>query len=162
MSKSWESQPINDDSEANTPFRPGASSKSQLTDDVNRLYPLFQVPPGVSPSLSEPESARTQRIEALKDLSRLIDLVVIEQENKYGRRLSPHSNIYRRHIMVQQFLRISAKISTSLNSEGIIFDWDMLPAGILYNANGRRLKKKKKIIPERKGRDDYFSFGNSG
>lgn len=106
--KSWESQPINDDSQANTPFRPGASSKSQLSDDVNRLYPLSQVPSGVSPSFSEPESPRTQRIEALKELSRLIDLV-IGQENKYGSRLSPHSNIYRRQIMVQRFLRIQLK-----------------------------------------------------
>ncbi len=80
--KSSKSQPSDDDSRANIPSRPGESSKSQLGDDVNQLYPLSQVLSGVSPSLSEQKLLRIQRIEALKDLSRLIDLVT-EQETKY-------------------------------------------------------------------------------
>ena len=43
-------------------------------------------------------------MEALKDVTRLLTLVT-EQEKKYGDRLSPYSNFYRRHLMVQQFLQ---------------------------------------------------------
>lgn len=43
-------------------------------------------------------------MEALKDITRLLTLVT-EQEKKYEDRLSPHSNFYRRHLMVQQFLQ---------------------------------------------------------
>ena len=51
--KSSQSQPSNNDSRANTPSRPGKSSKLLSSDDVNQLYPLFQVPSSVSPSLFE-------------------------------------------------------------------------------------------------------------
>ena len=45
-----------------------------------------------------------QRKEALQDLDKLLANVT-EQEKKYGERLVPDGNHYRRHTMVQNFLR---------------------------------------------------------
>ena len=159
--ESLQSQPSDDDSRANTPSRPGKSSKSQPGDDVNQLYPLSRVPSGVSPSLSEQELLRIQRIEALKDLSRLIDLVT-EQENKYGSRLSPYNDVYRRHIMVQQFLQTQLKSQPSQTRRALSLTIARgFGKGHVTGRNIMRWERswvEKRIIPERKGRDDYFSW----
>ena len=68
-------------------------------------YPLSKVPPGCDISQFKQEVDREQRTIALKDITRLLELVTI-QEEKFGERLSPHGNFYRRHMMVQQCLQI--------------------------------------------------------
>ena len=78
-------------------------------DDESNLSPSFlPILPGFIPL----QSHKKRQIKALKDLSRLIELVT-EQEKKYGDRLSPHSNYYRRHVMVQQFLQTQLKSEPS-------------------------------------------------
>ena len=59
----------------------------------DEITPLSKVPSGRTPLLSQQEIRRTQQMEALKDLSQLLDLVT-EQENQYGDRLSLHSDYY--------------------------------------------------------------------
>lgn len=63
---------------------------------------------GCTPPKSKREVEKEQSINALQNLTRLLELVR-EQEKKYEERLSPHSNFYRRHVMVQQFLQIQLK-----------------------------------------------------
>lgn len=45
-------------------------------------------------------------------MTRLLEFVTI-QEKKYEERLSPHSNFYRRHMMVQQFLQIQLRTNSA-------------------------------------------------
>ncbi len=78
-------------------------AKSQPIDIVSSIS-LLDIPRGGTSSLSNQQVLKSQRTEALKDLNNLLKLVT-EQEKKYKTRLSPHSNFYRRHIMVQQFLQ---------------------------------------------------------
>lgn len=77
-------------------------------------------PPDLSilPSFIPPQSLKEQQIEALKDLSRLIELVT-EQKKKYRDRLSPNSNYYQRHVMVQQFLQTQIKSQSSQTRRGL-------------------------------------------
>lgn len=87
---------------------PGPESES------NPSPPDLSVPPGFTP----PQSHKEQQIEALNDMPRLIELVT-EQEKKYGDRLSPHSNYYQRHVMVQQFLQTQLKSQPSQTRRGL-------------------------------------------
>lgn len=69
---------------------------------------LSEIPCSTSAPLSKRQLYRKKQINALKDLTRLVELVT-EQEKKYKERLSPHSNFYCCHLMVQQFLRTQLK-----------------------------------------------------
>lgn len=60
---------------------------------------LFEILYGESPFSSKRQIYRDKQVEALKKLTRLMELV-IEQEKKYEKRLSPYSNFYRCHLMV--------------------------------------------------------------
>ncbi len=65
---------------------------------------VSSIPPDCLPPISKQQFSKNSRMEALKDLTRLLELVT-KQENKYEGRISPHSNFYRQHLMVQQFLQ---------------------------------------------------------
>ena len=95
-------------SNASAPEGLAESLDSGIVDTPNSVYPLSQIPSGCTPSKSKREVEKEQRINALQDLTRLLELVT-EQEKKYEERLSPHSNFYRRHVMAQQFLQIQLK-----------------------------------------------------
>ncbi len=86
--------------------------ESQPNAGVSSILPLSQVPRGCLPPLFKKQHSKNDRIEALKDLTRLLELVT-EQKKKYEGRLSPHSNFYRRHLMVQQFLQTQLKSQPS-------------------------------------------------
>ena len=73
---------------------------------------LSDIPRSYEPPLSEEEIKKNLRVDGLKDLSRLLKLVS-EQEKKYRYRLSPHSNFFYRHLMVQQFLQLQLKTQPS-------------------------------------------------
>lgn len=90
--------------------QPGLASnpESGPSHEISSLSPLSQVPLGCAPLLSSQQIDREQRIIALKEMTRLVELVT-EQGMKYKERLSPHNNFYRRHIMVQQFLQIQLR-----------------------------------------------------
>lgn len=100
-------------------------------------------------------------MEALKDLTRLINLVT-EQEKKYKSRLSPHSNYYQRHVMVQQFVQTQLKTQPSQTRR----DLSMTIArgfgrGQTTARNIVRWETSwidERIIPERKEKQDYFSW----
>ena len=79
-------------------------TESAANDSVSSVCPLSEIPRGSLPPLSKQQTHRNQQVEALKDITRLLTLVT-EQEKKYKDRLSPHSNFYRCHLMVQQFLQ---------------------------------------------------------
>ena len=49
--------------------------------------------------------SRNQRVTVLDDLNKLLELVKAQEKKYGGNGFSPHSNYYRRHLMVQQFLR---------------------------------------------------------
>ena len=85
-------------------------TKSPSIDSVSSIPPVSEILRGGLPSLSKQQIHRNQQVEALKDITRLLTLVT-EQEKKYRDRLSPHSNFYRRHLMVQQFLLNTTYIS---------------------------------------------------
>ncbi len=89
-------------------------AESQLIDNVSSISSL-NIPRGGASSLSNQQVLKSQQTKALKDLNKLLKLVT-EQEKKYKTRFSPHSNFYRRHIMVQQFLQsqLSSQCSPKL------------------------------------------------
>ena len=99
-------------SQANSQDELEQSKESQSNAGVSSISPLSQVPRGCLPPPFKQQHSKNYRIEALKDLTRLLELV-IEQEKKYKGRLSPHSNFYRRHLMVQQFLQTQLKSQPS-------------------------------------------------
>ena len=78
-------------SAANSQIRPGESSQLLLNDSVSSAFSLCNIPQGGPSPISKQEAHRIQRVEALKDLNRLLELVT-KQDKKYGGRLSPHSN----------------------------------------------------------------------
>lgn len=90
-------------SSANSQGRLGQVPESQPNNGESSPSSLSKIPRG-TPLLAKQQTFKSQRTEALKDLNKLLKLVT-EQEKKYGTRLSPHSNYYRRHTMVQQFLQ---------------------------------------------------------
>lgn len=75
-------------------------------------YPLSQIPRGCISPHPDQLSLREERILALKEITRLLELLT-EQEKKYKDRFSPHSNFYCQHIMVQQFIQIQLKTEPS-------------------------------------------------
>ena len=97
---------------SDTSSQHGPGESSGPGDDIDSSYPLSEVPPGRNPSQSKQEINQEQRTIALKDITRLLELVTV-QEEKYEERPSPHSNFYRRHMMVQQFLQIQLKTKSS-------------------------------------------------
>lgn len=99
-------------SQANSQDELEQSRESQPNAGVSSISPLSQVPRGCLPPPSNRQHSKNDRIEALRDLTRLLELVT-EQEKKYKGRLSPHSNFYRRHLMVQQFLQTKLKSQPS-------------------------------------------------
>ena len=99
-------------SQANSQVELEQPRESQPNAGVSFILPLFQVPHGCLPPLSKKQHSKLDRIEALKDLTRLLELVT-EQEKKYEGRLSPHSNFYRRYLMAQQFLQTQLKSQPS-------------------------------------------------
>lgn len=123
----------------------------------NGVYPLSQVPPGCTP-LSQEESSREQRVIALKEITRLLELVT-EQEKKYEERLSPHGNFYQRHLMVQQFLQIQlrtqpSQIRRSLSlSIAHSFGRDYGTQRNIVQWENEWIAKRK--IPRQKNGDDY-------
>ena len=88
------------------------NTKSGIDEDKNVAHPLSQVPLGGSTSSPNQLSFTERRILALQEITKLLELVT-EQEKNNEDRLSPHSNFYRRHIMVQQFLQIQLKTKPS-------------------------------------------------
>ena len=84
---------------SDTSSQQGPGRSSDLGDDVDSLHPLSEVPLGHNPSRSKQELDQEKRTIALKDMTRLLEFVTV-QEEKYEERLSPHSNFYCRHIMV--------------------------------------------------------------
>ena len=74
--------------------------------------------------------------------------------------MPPHSNFYRRHVMVQQFLQIQLKsrLSSTRRSLSLIVAQYF---GQRYNTarnivRWERLWVDEREIPERKSREDYF------
>ena len=80
-------------SAANSQVRPGEPSQLLPNDIVSSAFPLSNIPRGKPPPVSKQEAHRIQRVEVLKDLNRLLELMT-KQGQKYGGRLLPHSNFY--------------------------------------------------------------------
>ena len=94
----------------------GLGEASGPGDDIDSSHLLSEVLPGRNPSRSKQEINQEKDTIALKDITRLLDLVTV-QEEKYEERLSSHSNFFRRHMMmVQQFLQIQLKTRPSPTS----------------------------------------------
>ncbi len=87
-------------------------SKLLSNDHLSPEYPLSDVPREDVSFFFKQQIFKNQRVEALKDLIKLLESVRAHEE-KYRDRFSPHSYYYRRHIVVQQFLQ--AKLTTELN-----------------------------------------------
>lgn len=147
-------------SNASTPEGLAESSNSGIVDVPNPLYPLSQIPSGCTPPKSKREVEKEQRINALQDLTRLLELVT--EEKKYEEQLSPHSNFYRRHVMVQQFLQIQLKNRSNSTRRSLSL--------IVAQSFGRGYNTARNIvrwenswvdereIPERKSREIYASW----
>ena len=84
----------------------------QPNDGVSSISSLSQIPRGCLASLSKQQPCKNNGMKALKDLTRLVELVT-KQEKKYEGRLSPHSNFYRQQLMVQQFFQTQLKTQLS-------------------------------------------------
>ncbi len=128
---------------------------------ISAAHSLSEIPLGGSPSLSKQEIHKQQQIEALEDLTRLLKLVT-EQEKKYEDRLSPHSNFYRRHLMVQQFLQTQLKTQPSQRRR--VLALNVARAFGRSNPTARNIVRWERSwlsirkIPERKERDDGKSW----
>lgn len=61
------------------------------------------LPHAYLPSVSKKKAMKRLQVEALKSMDCLLKLVT-EQEKKYGCKMAPLSNFYKRHQMVQHFL----------------------------------------------------------
>lgn len=122
---------------------------------------LSEIPCGEPPPLSKQRIYRDKQVEALKELTRLMELVT-EQEKKYEEGLSPHSHFYRRHLMVQQFLQTQLKTQPSQPRRNL--------SSTVSRAFGRGHPTARNIvqwekswvetrkIPKRKDRDDADSW----
>lgn len=108
-------------SQANIQSELDKSTKSGIDEDKNIVYPLSQVPPSGGTSQPNQLSYKEERVLALQEITRLLELVT-EQEKKYEYRLSPHSNFYRRHVMVPQFLQIQLKTKPSPTWGGLLLN----------------------------------------
>ena len=109
----WQrSQDLGMISQANSQVELEQPRELQPNAGLSSILPLSQVPRGCLPPFSKQQHSKNHRIKALEDLTRLLELVT-EQEKKYKGRLSPHSNFYRRHLIVQQFLQTQLKSQPS-------------------------------------------------
>ena len=77
-------------SQASTQFEQRKGLESCTGNSKNRVYLLSQVPSGYTP-LSQEKSFRKQQVIALKEITRLLELVT-KQEKKYEEKLSPYSD----------------------------------------------------------------------
>ena len=91
----------------------GQSAKSLPIDPELPASSLSDVPWGGGSFLSKHEISKNQRVSALNDLTKLLESVKAKEKKYGGNRLSPHSNYYRRHLMVQQFLQAQLIIGPS-------------------------------------------------
>ena len=133
------------------------SEPSEASDPSS--YPLNKVPSGCEISRSKQEVDQEKRTTALKDITRLLELVTV-QEEKYGERLSPHSNFHRRYMMVQQFLQIQLRSQTSQRRRDLSLSIARSFGkgyGTARNIVQENSWVKEREIPGRKNRDDYFS-----
>lgn len=127
--------------------------------------PLSNITRGGTSLLSNQETLKIQRTEALKDLNKLLKLVT-EQDKKYGTKLSPHSNFYRQHIMVQQFLQ--SQLTSQPNQRRKTLSLNIARAfgrGRPTAHNIVRWEKEGAVsqtIPERKEREDFDSWMYDG
>lgn len=136
-------------------------SLSEPVDSITPVSLLSQLPRGDLISKSKVQLRKEQRSQALKDITRLLELVT-EQEKKYGERLSVQSNFYRRHLMVQQFLTIQEITQPSQPRKVLSLN--------IARCFGRSHGTAKNIVrwenswvnnrevPQRKERNDYESW----
>lgn len=123
----------------------GQSSQS-LPNSI--VCPLSHIPRGSSVPLPKQQIYREKQIVALKELTRLMELVT-EQEKKYRERLSPHSNFFQYHFMVQQFLHTQLKKQSSQSRRDLAltisrgFGRGFIPLVGLYNGKNCGWKKEK-------------------
>lgn len=95
-----------------------------------------------------------------------LEVVVTEQDQKYGTRLSPHSRFYRRHIMVEQFLQ--SQLSPQPNPRRQTLSLNVARAfgrGRSTASNIVQWGKNwvdSRTIPERKEREDFDSWMYDG
>lgn len=87
---------------ANNQVGLGQVPESQPNNSVSSPYSPSKNLRGGASLLADQETLKNQRIEISKNLNNFLRLV-IEQGKKYETRLLPHSNFYRRYLMVQQF-----------------------------------------------------------
>ncbi len=99
-------------SSANSQVGLEQQTESMPINPVSSVCPISKIPRGSLPPLFKQQTHKNQQVETLKDLTRLLTLVT-KQEKKYEDRLSPHSNFYRRHLMVQQFLQTQLRSQPS-------------------------------------------------
>ncbi len=148
-------------SEAISPVGLAETSESQPSDVGNSVCLLSEIPRGFAPFLSKQQIHRNQCLAALKDMSRLLQLVT-EQEKKYGDRLSPHSNFYRRHMMVQQFIQSQLRTKPSPTRQSLsltiacAFGRGQTTARNILRWGNSWVDEK--VISERKNRDDHDSW----
>ena len=137
------------------------NTKSGIDEDKNVAHPLSQVPFGGSTSSPNQLSFTERRILALQEITRLLELVT-EQERKYEDRPSTHSNFYRQHVMVQQFLQIQLKTRPSPTRRQLALN--IARSFGKGHATGQNIVRwenmwvEKREIPKRKSREDYFSW----
>ncbi len=98
--------------QANSQVKLKKPGKLQPNDNIFSIPLLFQILPGCLPPNSKQQLDKNNRMEALKDLTRLLELIT-KQKKKYEGRLSPYSNFYRRYLMVQQFIQTQLKTTLS-------------------------------------------------
>ena len=85
-----------------------------------------------------------------------------EQENKYKERLSPYSNFYRQHVMVQQFLQIKLRTQPSQTRRDLALS--IARSFGRNHATARNIVQWEKSliayreIPRRKNREDYATW----
>ncbi len=105
-------------SAANSPGGLGPLSELLPNDHISPACPLSDISRGSASSFSKQQIFKNQQIEALKDLTKLLESIRAK-EKKYRDRFSPYSNYYRRHIMVQQFFQ--AQLTTGPSQTGRSF-----------------------------------------
>lgn len=72
----------------------------------------LQTPCNCLPPLSKQQIDENHRIEALKDLTRPLELVIKQEKNSEDR-LSPYSNFYYQHLIIQQIFQPQCKSQPS-------------------------------------------------
>ncbi len=101
----WQrSQEVGMLSAANSQGGLGQSPESLPIDHELPASSLSNVPRGGGSFFSKQQISRNQRVIALDNLNKLLELVKVQEKKYGGNRLSLHSNYYHRHFMVQQFL----------------------------------------------------------